>query len=380
MRTLRKVIFWLHLICGLGTGLVLLVLCLSGLAIVFEHEILEAMDREQVELRAGEGEVRKPLEVLVSGLRERRPEFVTSQILIPSDPDTALTFLAGRGRSLYVNPYSGEATAPRSSRANEIFHGLIYLHRWLSFSDKPAWFGRLVTGSANLVLVFLCLSGLWLWFPKGLARRFLRPVLWFVPRYQGRARDLNWHNVAGFWSLPVVLILAVTAVVISFGWAHSLLFQISGEKAPVHRDGRMLATPAPSLPTPPSEGATVLSLDEHYALLLKAYPKAEMIALPVPPVQSAPRLVEAVVFEPALFQTKGRIQLRLDPWSGTVLSKVGWEDRSPGLRARIWVRFLHTGEAFGLAGKIVASLATFAVLVLVYTGFALSYRRFARTK
>ena len=88
----------------------------------------------------------------------------------------------------------------------------------------------------------------------------------------------------------------------------------------------------------------------------------------------------SVVFEPAPFATAGRIQTYLDPWRGDVLKKVSFADRSPGLQARVWVRFLHTGEAFGLTGKIIATLATAASLVLVWTGFALSWRRFFMKK
>jgi hypothetical protein len=40
------------------------------------------------------------------------------------------------------------------------------------------------------------------------------------------------------------------------------------------------------------------------------------------------------------------------------------------------LRFLHTGEAFGFIGKVIATVATAGSLFLVYTGFALSYRRF----
>lgn len=83
-----------------------------------------------------------------------------------------------------------------------------------------------------------------------------------------------------------------------------------------------------------------------------------------------------MVFTPAPFATAGRVQLYLDPFRGDVLRQVAFADRSPGLRARVWMRFLHTGEAFGLPGKIIATLATAASLVLVYTGFALSWRRF----
>ncbi len=48
----------------------------------------------------------------------------------------------------------------------------------------------------------------------------------------------------------------------------------------------------------------------------------------------------------------------------------------PGMRARIWMRSVHTGEYYGVAGQTIAGIAFAAGVLLVWTGFALTYRRF----
>jgi uncharacterized iron-regulated membrane protein len=40
------------------------------------------------------------------------------------------------------------------------------------------------------------------------------------------------------------------------------------------------------------------------------------------------------------------------------------------------VRYLHTGEAFGVPGQLIAGLASVGGVLLVYTGYALAWRRF----
>jgi uncharacterized iron-regulated membrane protein len=40
------------------------------------------------------------------------------------------------------------------------------------------------------------------------------------------------------------------------------------------------------------------------------------------------------------------------------------------------MRFLHTGEALGWPGQLLAGLFSLFSVVLVYTGFALAWRRF----
>ena len=66
----------------------------------------------------------------------------------------------------------------------------------------------------------------------------------------------------------------------------------------------------------------------------------------------------------------------LDPFTGAILRTDGFTDHSAGRRLRSWARFLHTGEALGWPGQLVAALASAAALFLVWTGFALSWRRF----
>jgi len=45
----------------------------------------------------------------------------------------------------------------------------------------------------------------------------------------------------------------------------------------------------------------------------------------------------------------------------------------------MWMRFLHTGEAFGAAGKLVAGIASLGAAVLVWSGLALALRILARS-
>ena len=51
-----------------------------------------------------------------------------------------------------------------------------------------------------------------------------------------------------------------------------------------------------------------------------------------------------------------------------------------GRQLRSWVRFTHTGEAFGLGGQTVAALASAGASLLVFTGLALALRRLAGLK
>lgn len=386
MSRIRKTIFWAHLAAGLVAGVVIAIMSATGIAIAFEEEILRWYDRKVGHVgKRSDGVV--PLSI--SELREKveaeiqqregkigDPELTTLSIARYRDPTRAWDFYVGDFGPLYVDPYSGSMQETRAGPVHELIHKLEEWHRWLGASEGLIPAGKVVTGVCNLAFVFLCLSGLYLWFPRRWSWRALRPLVGLVFRYKGKARDFNWHNVFGFWSLPVLAVLALTAVAISFEWGHRLVFALAGEKAPESRNYGMMAVDPPVVGARP-EGTPPVSLENAFVKVEQAFPEWESITLEVVPAadeESAP--LEFGVTVPDHMPSRAYIPVKSDPYTGEILQQVRFQDRSVGLQARIWVRFLHTGGAFGVPGKIIASLACVAALVLVWTGFALSWRRF----
>ena len=79
-------------------------------------------------------------------------------------------------------------------------------------------------------------------------------------------------------------------------------------------------------------------------------------------------------------QTTRALDIKLDTRSGQIIEERGWSSNEGSLRARSLVRLGHTGEFFGNWGQLLGLIACLAGLVLVYTGFALSWRRFFGAK
>ena len=77
-------------------------------------------------------------------------------------------------------------------------------------------------------------------------------------------------------------------------------------------------------------------------------------------------------------QPQKRHNLTLDADSGELVEWAPFNSQSAGRQARSWVRFLHTGEALGIIGQTIAGLASFAGVLMVWTGLALSLRRFLK--
>jgi uncharacterized iron-regulated membrane protein len=381
----RRILFWTHLVLGLVAGVIIAIMSFTGIALAFQHELLAWADRgvSGVEVPPGNPK-RLPLEAALERIAREFPDFEPTRVNIPRDPERAYIFHAGWEGPLFFDPYRG---ALRESEADAVQHFLWEMeewHRWLAFPDGIDSSGRLITGVANLAFLGLCFSGLYLWFPRRWSSRAFRPLLWFVGRYRGKARDFNWHNVIGFWSLPVLVILVGTAVVISFRWGHELPFRLFGESPPESRNYGMMHVPHAEVPPPPA-GAETLPYDAVIERVVQSFPDWTAIGISFPhehEEEDAPAIhpLELGVTVPALMPSRAYVPVEADPFTGKVLQATFFDDRSPGLRTRVWIRFLHTGEAFGLTSKIIATLATAGSLVLVYTGFALSWRRFFKRR
>jgi uncharacterized iron-regulated membrane protein len=240
--------------------------------------------------------------------------------------------------------------------------------------------GRAITGACNLAFLVLAVSGIYLWWPRRWSWRALKPSIWFVQNQTGKARDFNWHNVIGFWCAPVLIVLTVSGAVLSYRWANDLLYRAAGDEPPVQR-ARGRGGPSVDVPEHSAESA-LLNLDAILAAAIATEPDWKQVTLQIEdnPADSLEQLkaVNATVRLVDASPMFSSINLALDPVDGAVLMRRTFNDETSGRRARTWMRYLHTGQAFGTVGKLVAGLASLGGLFLVYTGFALSWRRFFR--
>ncbi|MDB6093039.1 MAG: PepSY-associated helix domain protein [Verrucomicrobia bacterium] len=381
--TFRKTIFWLHLLAGTIAGAVIAVICFTGATLAFESEITcwAERDARTVTVPASPAS-RLGVRELLAKVREVEPEARPSAIAVSADPSAAIAFTLGRDQSIYANPYTGELRRPASTKARDILRVLNDCHRALALGGEKRVVGRVINGSCNLAFCFLTITGLYLWWPRSWSRKGLRAISLFNRKATGKARDFNWHNVIGLWSAPVLIVLTLTAIPISFRWGTNLIYRLTGETPP--------ALPAPTaagpglsmtMPKPPVSPAR-LDYDALLETVKKAAPDWELLTIRLGNTADAGASrpatppVTITLKQPGQWPRTAVTTFSLDPSTGDVLKREGYADQSAARRIRSWTRYLHTGQALGLVGQLVAFFACVGALVLVYTGFALAIRRF----
>jgi uncharacterized iron-regulated membrane protein len=382
---LRSILFWLHLACGVVAGGVILIMSVTGVLLTYQRQITAWADMRGYDIAPGSR--RLPVDAIVASVVASHPDVSPTAVLLRSDPSAPASLTIAPGRQLFVDPYAGVVLGEGNGQGvRTFFRVMVEWHRYVAASGASRPLGRAVTGASNLAFLFIVVSGLFLWWPRGWKSATVRNITWFKAGLRGKARDFNWHNTIGFWSAIPLAIIVAGGVVISYPWGTALVYRAYGEEPPVParavaaRGGESGARrPAAVESRQPAQqaGARVdgLPLDALVAKAIAQMPEWKTISVALP-AAAAPRVVMTLDAGDG-GQPQKRAALTLDRHSGEVVAWEPFDSQSPGRRARTWLRFAHTGEVYGLAGQTVAGLVSLGGAVLVWTGLALALRRFA---
>ena len=75
MRTFRNILFWIHLVAGIATGLVIAIMSFTGVVIAFEKQLIEWAERDVRTVQPPSPDApRLPVEALVERVRAARTD------------------------------------------------------------------------------------------------------------------------------------------------------------------------------------------------------------------------------------------------------------------------------------------------------------------
>lgn len=235
-----------------------------------------------------------------------------------------------------------------------------------------------MTGVCNLGFLFLVLSGPFLWFPRKWSRQNVKAVAFFRRDLAGRARDFNWHNVFGIWCAVPLFVIVLSGVVMSYPWANNLAYRLTGSEIPAQNNNRRTAN-EPGRNRDASRltnDAILAGLDVLWVRAEQQVPAWQSIALRLPQAGRGPLTFAIDTGDGG--RPDRRSQLTLDRRTGEVIRWEPFASYNTGRRVRSWLRFLHTGEAGGVAGESVAAVASTGAATLAWTGLWLAARRWWR--
>lgn len=364
MRAFRQVLFWLHLSAGLVAGVVIFVMCVTGALLAFERQTIQWSESDVRYVTVRNEPKLGPAEVLAKVV-EANPDAKLASIAIKNEPGATWEISFGRDGVVFADPYTGAIIGESNKKVRSVMSTLREWHRYLALSGDQRPVGKAITGAANLLFLFLTISGIYIWFPRNLIWKAVRPVIWLRGGQRGKARNFNWHNTIGFWTSLLLIVFTLTATVISYRWASDLLFTLTGNEVPEQGQRQQ---------QPPREEAFVIpaNLDRMWAKAEVQAPNWKSIALRLPANESAVFTIDEGIY----WNIFGRSTLTSDPGTAEIQKWEPYGERNAAMQLRSWFRFTHTGETGGIPGQILGLIACIGGAFLVWTGFSLAFRRF----
>ena len=358
-RTLKYWIGQLHLWLGLASGLVVLIVSITGCLFVFQQEISEAIHKEWFFVEPSPA---APLPL--SFLKEKAqaalgPDRSINSITTYPQPDRSMEFMAYRGndsaltyfgavvyyQSVFLNPYTGAVTGWRDYKYDFFF--IVKDLHWSLLLSTP--YGQPIVSWSTLIFVILLITGIVLWWPKKWTKAWRDRS--FKIKWKASFKRVNYdlHNVPGFYSLLPALIISYTGLVFSFSW----LSPAPAPQIAKRSDTTRLAT-------------TSDPLEKALQTAKNWLPGASRFSL------SPAAGKEGVIY---LFAYKGRDTyygydiLQFDQYSGVLLDHNRDKEKKAVQRLFEKNYDIHVGAIGGLTGKIIAFIASLICASLPVTGF-----------
>jgi len=231
--TFKKTTLFIHRWLGLISGLVVLIVGLTGCILAFREEV-EAYTKPYLFAKVKSAPLLLPsaVEDQVKHLPGIIPDSIMLSSLQYPGPGHALivNYHIGKKQSgqAYLDPYTGKALK-FGKPGFDFFEFAEHGHRWLWF---PFTIGRSIQSSFILAFFVLLISGIILWWPKRWTTRERRQS--FTIETQKGTKRLNYdlHNVLGFYMSLVALIIVITGLCISLPWFQGGIYWLtSGGKA-----------------------------------------------------------------------------------------------------------------------------------------------------
>lgn len=362
---IKKIIGFVHLWLGLVSGLIVLILGITGCILAFEVEIRKISEPEQ--FSAAEN---KPM-LAPSQLKAEAEKWLDGKKLNGIEyPGVGKSAIASyydeeNYKLVALNPYSGKVLKVKNMNKNffrVVLNGHFYL--WL-----PPEIGQPIVASATLIFLVMIITGIVLWWPKNKSARKQR----FSVKWNAKWRRVNYdlHNVLGFYMSWIAIFIAITGLVWGFEWfARSLYWTTSGGKAmPEHvhpvSDTTQMAT------------SHIGIADQLWFQYSKLKNDNESIGIYFPTTNTDP-LELSINHRPGTYYNSDFYHF--DQYTGQELEATGtyagsFKNSSMADKIKRMNYDIHVGAVLGLPGKILAFFASLIAASLPVTGFYIWWGR-----
>ncbi len=353
---MKKVFRYLHLWLGLASGLVVLIVSITGCIYAFEKEIKSVVYKDILSVE--KGATPQSLDKLLSVVKKEYRKPGVKNIFIPEDSTSSIQFNLKNKLSVFVNPYTGEITGT-IHQDNSFFGTVLQLHRGLLLGEV----GKKITGVSAFVFLFMIISGIILWWPKG---KFSKQKFNLKKGASLKRLNYDMHSVLGFYASWVLIFSVVTGLIWSFKWVENSMYAMVGSKKEKKQYHSTYSD------------STTFSLEKTISFCKQEFPEHKEIFITLPEDSAGTyRFNLRNNHSDGFF--KDQHQLFFDQYSGNIVKKQLFADAQKGDKLKALNYDIHTGKIFGLTGQFIVFFSALIAASLPITGFIM-WRNKRRSK
>lgn len=377
----KKKLLWLHKWLGLLSGLVVLIVSLTGCLTVFQDELqlMTYPEKFFIEKQNLQPSQTIALSQLISiAERKLNPGQKISRVDIFPQNNRTWIFRAIKTnkeaffysdfftyyKRVFVNPYTGNVQVVENTKAN-FFQIVLQLHMNLLLGKK---YGHVIVGFSTIFFAVLCLTGIVLWWPKKWKPKTIKNS--FSINFKAKSKRLNYdlHKVLGFYSLLLALLFAFTGLVFAFpAFKEMVSNQLNSFDS---KEKQQL-----SLPSIPQTAATVLDNGLNY--VLAHHPNADQLSIRIEKDISEPQDIQVRIEKN---RTGVFYWYYFNQKSGQVEELKTSDNLQLGSRVTSLNYDLHVGSIGGIYTKVLAFFAALACASLPVTGFIIWLNKYNKAK
>jgi uncharacterized iron-regulated membrane protein len=362
---LRKAWLTIHRWLGLTIGLFLAFSGLTGSLIVFHHSLDEWLNSKMM-LSRNQGMRLSVAEIVAAAEKSSPVPGRIVNVFYPRVSNGVFTLYvrepekSSRAETVevFVDPVSAEILGTRSRESGGMA-ALYRLHSSILAGDS----GRVLLGGLAILTIVSLGSGLMLWWP------LIRKGVWFGFGIRRRVVTFDLHKSVGAIFAPILLLIAVTAVYLTLPGLIKPMVKSFSEETKL---------PGKVKSTIPIQATAPIGPDTAAQIAAETMPGCRLMSIELP-IKADDSYRVFVRQQGEVGELRGVGRVWIDQYSGECLA------------TRDWTRFtfadtffriqlaLHSGDAFGIAGRWIFCLGGLSPTILSVTGF-LMWRRKAKSR
>lgn len=357
---LRKFINDIHLWLGIGSGIILFIICLTGTVLTFEKEIKDIFSEEATVSPKAKKLAIEELSKILSSEGEVMRVSINPRVEKPYEFSVKTNKEDRRGTLFFVNQYTGEYSKQIKTSLDGFFMTMFKMHRWLLLDIS---IGRPIVGISTIIFFILSISGIVLWFPKKQLKKLkwkhLKPGFKIAWRAKWKRINHDLHVTLGFYSAIFLIIMSLTGLFWSFEWYRDAGSAVLGTEVFGGRGG------GPRINSNADLDSVKVDFEAILKIVERELPFEGTILLQIPADEK--EIFSVRKYHDQDFLQTATDELKIDR-DGTIISKELFSEKPFNVQLASSIKAIHLGSIFGWFSKTIYFISCMIATSLPVTG------------